>query len=124
MTKVILVTGATGRQGGAVVNALIAEQADVEILAVTRNPNSASAQKLSGKSPKIKLVKGNLDDPAGIFANAKGVASQPVWGVFSVQVRAPLVACLRLFLPKFNVRCRIPWEVGRPLRRKRNKGRH
>jgi uncharacterized protein YbjT (DUF2867 family) len=87
MAKVILVTGATGKQGGSVIDALLAEQADVEILAVTRNPNSASAQKLLAKSSKIKAIEGDLNEPAGIFANAKKATSQPVWGVFSVQVR-------------------------------------
>lgn len=86
MTVAILVTGATGKQGGAVVNALIAQDGDVEILAVTRNTDSASAQKLAKKSPKIKLVQGDLDDPATVFANAKKATSLPVWGVYSVQV--------------------------------------
>ncbi|GIJ85949.1 hypothetical protein Asppvi_004820 [Aspergillus pseudoviridinutans] len=84
--KSILVTGATGKQGGAVINALLAEDADIEILAVTRNPQSKSAKKLADKSPKIKLVQGNLDDPAGIFKNAHKVSSEPIWGVFSVQI--------------------------------------
>ncbi|KAH2675019.1 hypothetical protein KXV32_005037 [Aspergillus fumigatus] len=83
--KSILVTGATGKQGGAVVNALLAEDADIEILAVTRNPQSSAARNLADKSPKIKVVQGNLDDPAGIFKNAHQVSSEPVWGVFSVQ---------------------------------------
>ncbi|KAG2420015.1 hypothetical protein HFD88_004812 [Aspergillus terreus] len=89
MTVAILVTGATGKQGGAVVNALIAQDGDVEILAVTRNTDSASAQKLAKKSPKIKLVQGDLDDPATVFANAKKATSLPVWGVYSVQTVTP-----------------------------------
>ncbi|GFG12543.1 nmrA-like family domain-containing protein 1 [Aspergillus udagawae] len=84
--KSILVTGATGKQGGAVVNALLAEDADIEILAVTRNPQSSGAKKLADKSPKIKLVQGDLDNPAGIFKNARQVSSEPIWGVFSVQI--------------------------------------
>jgi uncharacterized protein YbjT (DUF2867 family) len=87
--KSILVTGATGKQGGALINALLAEDADIEILAVTRNPQSKSAKNLADKSPKIKLVQGDLDDPAGIFKNAHQVSSEPIWGVFSVQVLTP-----------------------------------
>lgn len=87
--KCILVTGATGKQGGAVINALLAEDADMEILAVTRNPQSGAAKKLAKKSPKIKIVQGNLDDPVGIFGNACQVSSEPIWGVFSVQVSHP-----------------------------------
>ncbi|RHZ63603.1 NmrA-like family protein [Aspergillus thermomutatus] len=84
--KSILITGATGKQGGAVIKALLAEDADMEILAVTRNPHSAAANKLAEKSPKIKLVQGDLDDPAGLFKNAHQVSSGPIWGVYSVQV--------------------------------------
>ncbi|KAF7595702.1 hypothetical protein BBP40_005146 [Aspergillus hancockii] len=85
MTIALLITGATGKQGGAVVNGLLAQDADVEILAVTRNPRSPSAQKLVQKSDKIKLVQGDLNNPTGIFDNAKKLSSLPVWGVFSVQ---------------------------------------
>jgi len=86
MSKAVLITGATGKQGGAVVNALLAANADFQILAVSRNTQSASATKLAQKSPKIKLVSGNLDKPDEIFKKAKEVSSVPLWGVFSVQV--------------------------------------
>jgi nucleoside-diphosphate-sugar epimerase len=82
----ILVTGATEKQGGSVVRNLLARKAPFDILAVTRSAQSASAQKLAKLSPKIKLVEGNLDDPAGIFRNARSKTSSQIWGVFSVQV--------------------------------------
>ena len=85
MSKAVLITGATGKQGGAVVNALLSS--DFTILAVTRNTASPSAQKLAQKSPKIKLVQGDLNDPTVIFKNAKEVAGKQIWGVFSVQVQ-------------------------------------
>lgn len=34
----------------------------------------------------IRLVEGNLEDPAGIFKNARSVTRNPIWGMFSVQV--------------------------------------
>ncbi|KAL4875355.1 hypothetical protein BJY04DRAFT_232712 [Aspergillus karnatakaensis] len=86
MTRTILATGATGKQGGSVIMNLIEQDVDTEILAVTRDVNSASAQKLAEKSPKIKLLQGNLDQPNEIFENAKKVTSQPIWGVYSVQI--------------------------------------
>jgi NAD(P)-dependent dehydrogenase (short-subunit alcohol dehydrogenase family) len=86
MSKAVLITGATGRQGGAVVNALL-PSSDFTILAVTRNTASPLAQKLVQKSPKIKLVQGDLNDPITIFKNAKEATDKPIWGVFSVQVR-------------------------------------
>ncbi|KAF2797335.1 NAD(P)-binding protein [Melanomma pulvis-pyrius CBS 109.77] len=83
MSKTILVTGSTGRQGGAVIKAL--QAFDFEILALTRNTSSPSAQKLIGSNPNIKLLQGDLDNASSIFKDAKYVTSNPIWGVFSVQ---------------------------------------
>lgn len=88
MPRTILITGATGKQGGSVIEALLKEKADVEILAVTRDSSSSGAQKLKAKSSSIKLVEGNLDDVEKIFDNAHTASSQPIWGVFSVQVNS------------------------------------
>lgn len=82
----ILVTGATGKQGGALINNLIEKNAPFKILALTRNTQSASAQKLAKSSKNITLVQGNLDNPSEIFKNAQAQTSEPIWGVFSVQV--------------------------------------
>lgn len=86
MSQTLLITGATGKQGGSVIDALLAQEADFEILALTRDANSGGAQKLVKKSPKIKIVEGTLDEPDVIFRNAKNVIMQPIWGVFSIQV--------------------------------------
>lgn len=88
MSRTLLITGATGKQGGSVVSALLANKSDFQILAVTRDATSASAQKLGSRSSKITLVQGDLDDAESIFQSAKAAAKQPIWGVFSVQVRA------------------------------------
>jgi uncharacterized protein YbjT (DUF2867 family) len=84
----VLITGATGKQGGSVVRQLLAKQAPFNILAVTRDTNSSAAKKLLEKSDKITLIQGNLDNPSAIFENVKRQGLAPVWGVFSVQVRA------------------------------------
>ncbi|KAI1656401.1 nucleoside-diphosphate-sugar epimerase family protein [Daldinia decipiens] len=86
MSRAVLITGATGKQGGAVVSALLKANTDFEILALTRDAQSASAQRLAQKSPKIKLVTGDMDTPENIFRNAREIAKTPIWGVFSVQV--------------------------------------
>lgn len=88
MTKAILVTGATGKQGGSVVDALIAcpQTSDFLILAVTRSASGASAQKLKAKADNVRLVEGNMDDVPALFKEAKNVAGMPIWGVYSVQV--------------------------------------
>ncbi|KAK7516317.1 hypothetical protein IWZ03DRAFT_377771 [Phyllosticta citriasiana] len=87
MPKALLITGATGKQGGAVIDALLAQGSKDTILAVTRDTESTSAKRLAHKSPLIKLVQGDLDDAAGVFAAAKQMAGKEViWGVFSVQL--------------------------------------
>ncbi|KAF7620836.1 hypothetical protein AFLA_006131 [Aspergillus flavus NRRL3357] len=89
MSRTLLITGATGKQGGSVINNLLIQDADFEILAVTRDAQSNGTQKLLKKSSKIKLVEGNLDHPEDIFRQAQKVTRQPIWGVFSVQTPVP-----------------------------------
>lgn len=88
MSRAILITGATGQQGGAVLNALIARQPhDFLFLAVTRNAQSPSARRLAAKSPSVKLVEGDLNNVPSLFQSARKVAGAvPLWGVYSVQV--------------------------------------
>merc|ERR1712014_276117 len=80
MSKFILVTGATGKQGGAVIDAL-ASNSDFTLLAQTRNAAGAGAQKLQSKGNNIKVVEGDQDDVPGLFANAQKVAEKGIWGV-------------------------------------------
>ena len=118
MSRALLITGATGKQGGAVVRALAAK-ADFQILAVTRDLSSQSAQRLA-KFPNIKLVTGNLDDCGEIFKAAKTVSDEPIWGVYSVQVRtAGVLYCSRLA----NVSRSPPSTVKVPLL-KRSREKH
>ena len=88
MSRAILVTGATGKQGGSVIEALLAspKASNFLILAVTRDAHGSSAQKLVKKSNNIRIVGGNLDDVPALFQEAKKVAAQPIWGVYSVQI--------------------------------------
>lgn len=88
--RAILIAGATGKQGGSVIDALLKADAPFEILALTRNAQSASSQKLLQKSSKIKLVTGNLDAVDDVFLKAKAATKAPIWGLFSVQVRVSL----------------------------------
>ncbi|TGJ82027.1 hypothetical protein E0Z10_g6755 [Xylaria hypoxylon] len=87
MAKVILITGATGKQGGALIDALLSQKSeDFTILAVTRDVSGSPAQKLRSRSHFIKLVQGDLDEVPVLFKEAQSVAGQPIWGVYSVQV--------------------------------------
>jgi uncharacterized protein YbjT (DUF2867 family) len=84
-TKNLLIIGATGKQGGAVIDAIMADKqyaSQFTIYGVTRDVESVSAKKLVAKYPLVKLVAGDMNDCAAIFKTA-GV---PIWGVFSVQI--------------------------------------
>jgi uncharacterized protein YbjT (DUF2867 family) len=74
--SIILVTGATGQQGGAVGRHLLSRGHKVR--ALTRKPESGAAKDLSRLGAGV--VKGDLDDPASLERALEGV-----WGVFAVQ---------------------------------------
>ncbi|MCJ1403747.1 hypothetical protein MMC11_006970 [Xylographa trunciseda] len=86
MSKPILITGATGKQGGSVLRALLAHPSysptTHPIYAVTRNPTSASSTRLAALSPAIKLITGDMNNTPAIFSSLPS----PPWGVFSVQL--------------------------------------
>ena len=75
-TRVILVTGATGHQGGAVARELLTRQHTVR--AMTRKPDSEAAEALARLGAEV--VKGDLND-----AESLRRALQGAWGVFAVQ---------------------------------------
>jgi uncharacterized protein YbjT (DUF2867 family) len=79
LDRAILVTGATGRQGGAVAARLLADGWHVR--ALTRNPESPKAKAL--KEAGAEVVAGDLDDRASLDAAAAGA-----FGVFSVHAGA------------------------------------
>ena len=72
----ILVTGATGQQGGAVARELLAHGHKVR--AMTRKPNGDSAKALAALGAEI--VQGDLDDAPSLQRAVQGV-----WGLFAVQ---------------------------------------
>jgi uncharacterized protein YbjT (DUF2867 family) len=74
MSKKVLITGATGKQGGALARHL----KGFEIRALTRKPDSDSAKALTQNG--AELVKGDLDDAESLKRALDGV-----WGVFAVQ---------------------------------------
>ncbi|MFF0575581.1 NmrA/HSCARG family protein [Streptosporangium saharense] len=80
MPEPILVTGATGKQGGAVARALLAAGTPVRILVRDPESEAARAVRALGAEP----VRGDLDDPASLEPATAGVR-----GVFSVQTPDP-----------------------------------
>ena len=74
--KTVLVTGATGRQGGAVIRHMLPK--GWKLRALTRNPGSATAQDLRRQG--IDVAQGDLEDPTSLERAARGV-----YGIYSVQ---------------------------------------
>ncbi len=74
--RVILISGATGQQGGATARALAGQ--GFKIRALTRNPESDAAKALAATG--AELVKGELDDEASLKAALTGA-----WGAYAVQ---------------------------------------
>ncbi|KAK4944628.1 hypothetical protein LTR10_016062 [Elasticomyces elasticus] len=77
MAKKILVTGATGNQGGSVVKLLLQYPEQYAVRALTRNPSSPTAKRLADKG--VEVVKGDLTDPATLPTAFNGC-----WGAFVV----------------------------------------
>lgn len=87
--KLILVTGATGKQGGALISAMRPQNNTVEatsfhVLALTRKATSLTAKKLLLEK-HVTVVEGDLDNATSlkkVFEDAK--AKGGIWGVFCV----------------------------------------
>lgn len=65
--KTILVTGATGQQGGAVAHSLLRQGQKIRVL--TRNPDKAAGLAKAG----AEIIKGDLTDDASLAAALKGI---------------------------------------------------
>ncbi len=74
--RLVLVTGATGRQGGAVARNLLGRGFRVRVL--TRDPQKPSARSLAERGAEV--VRGDLEDRSSV-----DLALEGVYGVFSVQ---------------------------------------
>jgi uncharacterized protein YbjT (DUF2867 family) len=72
----VLVTGATGRQGGAVIRHLLPK--GWKLRALTRNSSSYAAKELARRG--VEVVQGDLEDPSSLDR-----ASLGVYGIYSVQ---------------------------------------
>jgi len=71
--RTILVSGATGKQGGACVSGLLSQNPNLSIRSLTRNPSSAAALALSKKHPQISLIKGDMLDTNSLTTALQGV---------------------------------------------------
>lgn len=76
----VLVSGATGKQGGALIRALLATRHAGPIYALTRDASSTAAKALPEAAV---VVQGDLNAPDAIFEEA--LKGKPVDVVFSIQ---------------------------------------
>ena len=74
--KTVLVTGATGRQGGAVIRYMLPK--GWRLRALTRNPAAHAARELAHRG--IEVVQGDLEDPPSLDRACLGA-----YGIYSVQ---------------------------------------
>ena len=75
--KVVLITGATGKQGGATLRHL-AKRGGFRLRALTRKPEGDAARALTALGAEV--MAGDLDDAGSLERALEGV-----WGVYSVQ---------------------------------------
>jgi uncharacterized protein YbjT (DUF2867 family) len=75
--RTVLITGATGKQGGATLRALAGK--GFKLRAMTRTPESDAAKSVASET-SAELVRGDLNDAASLKDALKGA-----WGVFAVQ---------------------------------------
>lgn len=74
--RLVLITGATGQQGGAVAHELI--EKGWQLRAMTRKPDSPAAQALKARG--VEIVQGDLNDEASLARPLDGA-----WGTLAVQ---------------------------------------
>lgn len=82
MTKTIVITGATGAQGGGVVNVLL-NTPGWKVRAVTRNPTSEKAKDLVARG--VQVVQADVNDVVSLKKAFK-VLSPTLSCVFSLQI--------------------------------------
>ena len=75
--RTVLVTGGTGKQGGATIRHLLASR-QVQVRVLTRSPHSDKAKRLAAQG--VELARGDFDAPQALAAALSGVSA-----AFSVQ---------------------------------------
>lgn len=75
MAKTVVIFGATGTQGGSVVDAFLGDHS-FQVRAVLRDPKSTSAQALQARG--VEVVKGDLFDEASLVKAFKVCITVPL----------------------------------------------
>ena len=73
MSNIIALVGATGGQGGFVIQALLSSLSSYTIRGITRNPNSTTAQSLASKG--VSLITADLNDETSLLGAFSGATA-------------------------------------------------
>ncbi|MFP8954223.1 NmrA/HSCARG family protein [Natrialbaceae archaeon A-arb3/5] len=71
MTTSVLVTGATGNQGGSVVDHLLASETEFDVSGLTRDASGEIAHELSDRG--VTMVEGDLNEPESLTEHVEAV---------------------------------------------------
>lgn len=78
MSKLLVIFGATGKQGGSVIEALLAAPSSpFKLRGITRDPSKPNAKALTERG--VQMVAADVDDKESLTAALKGA-----YGVFAV----------------------------------------
>jgi hypothetical protein len=76
---IYLVFSSTGRQGRAVINALVSKDENASIVAASRSPESPSSQELLEIKAVTKVIKADYNDPDSIYNAIKESRATRIW---------------------------------------------
>lgn len=93
MSNLIVIIGATGKQGGSVVNAFL-QDPSFKIRAIARDPNSASALKLIDQG--VEVVYGDINDGPSLVQAFKVFPSGYILIAASADISFPIGCELHL----------------------------
>ena len=76
---IYLVFSSTGRQGRAVINALVSKDENASIVAASRSPESPSSQELLEIKAVTKVIKADYNDPDSVYNAIKESRATRIW---------------------------------------------
>jgi len=83
MVKLVVITGATGKQGGSVVNAFLRDPS-FKVRATVRDPSSTAAKELSAKG--VEVLRGDINDEETLMEAFKVFEWKSLFAAFSNKV--------------------------------------
>lgn len=107
--RIVLVTGGTGKQGGATIRHLLASRR-VRVRALTRSPHSEKAKRLAAQG--VELASGDFDAPQALAAALSGVsAAFSVQGDGALEVQRGKCSPMQLRQRALHTLCIPHWTV-------------